>query len=117
MAGDIIAITGMEKTSVSDSIATSEVLEPIGSTPVDPPTMAVTISVNDSPFAGQEGTKLTSTVIKERLLKDAETNVAITVKETEKGDAFEVGRLGELRLGVLIETMRREGFKLSVSRP
>ncbi|GHM58463.1 MAG: GTP-binding protein [Candidatus Mesenet longicola] len=116
-AGDIIAIAGMEEASVSDSITAPEILEPIKSTPVDPPTMAVTISVNSSPFAGQEGTKLTSTVIKERLLREAETNVAITVKETEKGDAFEVGGRGELQLGVLIETMRREGFELSVSRP
>ncbi|WP_339046364.1 translational GTPase TypA [Candidatus Mesenet endosymbiont of Agriotes lineatus] len=116
-AGDIIAIAGMEKASVSDSITALEILEPIKSTPVDPPTMAVTISVNSSPFAGQEGIKLTSTVIKERLLREAETNVAITVKETEKSDAFEVGGRGELQLGVLIETMRREDFELSVSRP
>ncbi|KJV68910.1 translational GTPase TypA [Candidatus Neoehrlichia procyonis] len=116
-AGDIIAIAGLEKASVADSIVDNVVTIPIKSTPVDPPTMAVTISVNDSPFAGTEGTKLTSTVIKNRLLAEAETNVAITVKETEKGDAYEVGGRGELQLGVLVETMRREGFELSVSRP
>ncbi|ABD44713.1 GTP-binding protein TypA/BipA [Ehrlichia chaffeensis str. Heartland] len=116
-AGDIIAVAGLEKASVSDSILDSSINFPITSTPVDPPTMAVTISVNDSPFAGTEGVKLTSTVIKARLVAEAETNVAITVKETEQGDAYEVGGRGELQLGVLIETMRREGFELSVSRP
>ncbi|WGJ61737.1 translational GTPase TypA [Wolbachia endosymbiont of Frankliniella intonsa] len=117
VAGDIIAIAGLEKASVSDTIAAPEVTTAISSTPVDPPTMGITISVNDSPFAGQEGTKLTSTVIKDRLYAEAETNVAITVTLAPSGEAFEVGGRGELQLGVLIENMRREGFELSVSRP
>ncbi|WP_265015177.1 translational GTPase TypA [Wolbachia endosymbiont (group B) of Camptogramma bilineatum] len=117
VAGDIIAIAGLEKASVSDTIAAPEVTTAISSTPVDPPTMAITISVNDSLFAGQEGTKLTSTVIKDRLYAEAETNVAITVTLAPSGEAFEVGGRGELQLGVLIENMRREGFELSVSRP
>ncbi|QJC27477.1 GTP-binding protein TypA/BipA [Anaplasma platys] len=116
-AGDIIAIAGLENASVSDSVVDTAVSEPIESTPVDPPTMAVTIGVNDSPIAGTEGTKLTSTAIKQRLLAEAETNVAITVKEGERSEAYEVGGRGELQLGVLIETMRREGFEMSVSRP
>ena len=116
-AGDIIAIAGLEKASVSDSVVDTAVSEPIESTPVDPPTMAVTIGVNDSPIAGTEGTKLTSTAIKQRLLAEAETNVAITVKEGDRNEAYEVGGRGELQLGVLIETMRREGFEMSVSRP
>ncbi|SCV61987.1 GTP-binding protein TypA/BipA [Anaplasma phagocytophilum] len=116
-AGDIIAVAGLERASVSDSIVDVSVTVPIESTPVDPPTMAVTIGVNDSPIAGTEGTKLTSTAIKQRLLSEAETNVAITVKEGARSEAYEVGGRGELQLGVLIETMRREGFELSVSRP
>ena len=116
-AGDIIAIAGLEKASVSDSVVDVSVAIPIESTPVDPPTMAVTIGVNDSPLAGTEGTKLTSTAIRQRLLSEAETNVAITVTEGSRNEAFEVGGRGELQLGVLVETMRREGFELSVSRP
>ncbi|MGN7661702.1 MAG: translational GTPase TypA [Anaplasma sp.] len=116
-AGDIIAVAGLEEASVADSIVDVAVAVPIESTPVDPPTMAVTIGVNDSPLAGTEGTKLTSTVIKNRLLSEAETNVAITVKEGDRSDSYEVGGRGELQLGILIETMRREGFELSVSRP
>jgi GTP-binding protein len=116
-AGDIIAIAGMVKSGVSDTIADISVTEPIYSTPVDPPTIAITISVNDSPFAGQEGTKVTSRMIADRLTHEEAVNVAITVTETEKKDAFEVGGRGELQLGVLIETMRREGFELSVSKP
>ena len=87
------------------------------STPIDPPTMAVTITVNDSPFAGTEGKKVTSTAIRSRLLAEDETNVAITFAESDTKDAFEIGGRGELQLGVLIETMRREGFELTVSRP
>jgi GTP-binding protein len=117
IAGDIISIAGVITSSVSDTICDTSVTEPIRSTPIDPPTMAVTISVNDSPFAGQEGTKVTSRLIRDRLYAEAETNVAITVKDAEAGDAFEVGGRGELQLGVLIETMRREGFELAVSRP
>lgn len=117
VAGDIIAIAGLEKASVSDTICAPEINEPISSTPIDPPTMAITISVNDSPFAGQEGTKVTSRIIGDRLFSEAETNVAITVKESDNKDSFEVGGRGELQLGVLIENMRREGFEMSVSRP
>jgi GTP-binding protein len=116
-AGDIICIAGMQKASVADTICDPAVTVPLKSTPIDPPTMAITISVNDSPFAGQEGTKVTSRMIRDRLFAEAETNVAIRVSETDKGDAYEVGGRGELQLGVLIETMRREGFELSVSRP
>lgn len=116
-AGDIICIAGMETVSVSDTIGDLAISEPIASTPIDPPTMAITITVNDSPFAGREGTKVTSRMIRDRLLAEAETNVAITVTESEGKDAYEVGGRGELQLGVLIETMRREGFELSVSRP
>lgn len=116
-AGDIICIAGMVNTSVSDTICDLSVTEPVKSTPVDPPTMSVTITVNDSPYAGTEGKKLTSTMIRERLMAEAETNVAIRLTESENKDAFEVAGRGELQLGVLIETMRREGFELSVSRP
>ena len=116
-AGDIVCIAGLSKASVSDTIASPEVREPLASTPIDPPTMSVTISVNDSPLAGTEGKKVTSTMIRERLLAEAEVNVAITFSESENRDAFEIGGRGELQLGVLIETMRREGFELTVSRP
>ena len=116
-AGDIVAIAGVVKSSVSDTICIPLVKEPIPSTPIDPPTMAVTISVNDSPLAGQEGSKVTSRMILERLEKEAQANVAITIKISQYGEAFEVGGRGELQLGVLIETMRREGFELSVSKP
>ncbi len=116
-AGDIICIAGLTKASVADTICDPCEKTPLESTPIDPPTMAVTISVNDSPFAGKEGTKVTSTIIRERLLAEAETNVAITFKESNDKDTFEIGGRGELQLGVLIETMRREGFELTVSRP
>ncbi len=116
-AGDIVLIAGLEKASVSDTICDMQVTTPIKSTPIDPPTMAITLSVNDSPLAGLEGSKVTSRVIRDRLFAEAETNVAIKVKETDGKDAFEVGGRGELQLGVLIENMRREGFELSVSRP
>lgn len=116
-AGDIIAIAGLEKATVADTVAVPEVNTPIEAQPIDPPTLAMTFSVNDSPLAGREGTKLTSRVIRDRLLREAEGNVAIRIKETEEKDAFEVAGRGELQLGVLIETMRREGFELSISRP
>ena len=116
-AGDIICIAGLAKTSVSDTICNPEQKQAIQSTPIDPPTMSVTITVNDSPFAGQEGKKVTSTMIRERLLSEAETNVAITFSESDNKDSFEIGGRGELQLGVLIETMRREGFELTVSKP
>lgn len=115
--GDVICIAGLAKTSVADTIGAPTLTEPVQSTPIDPPTMAVMISVNDSPFAGKDGKKVTSTMIRERLLAEAETNVAITFAESENKDAFEIGGRGELQLGVLIETMRREDFELTVSRP
>ncbi len=116
-AGDIICIAGLSAASVADTIAHPQVSQPLLSTPIDPPTMAVTISVNDSPFAGTEGKKVTSTMIRQRLLAEAEVNVAITFAESDSRDSFEIGGRGELQLGVLIETMRREGFELTVSRP
>jgi len=117
VAGDIVCIAGLTKASVSDTICDNLVLKPIKSSPIDPPTMSIAITVNNSPFAGQEGNKVTSNNIRDRLLAEAETNVAISFSENEKKDAFEIGGRGELQLGVLIETMRREGFELSVSRP
>ena len=116
-AGDIVCIAGLGKASVADTIASPSVTTPMSSTPIDPPTMAVTITVNDSPFAGTEGKKVTSTMIRQRLLAEAEVNVAITFSESDNKDSFEIGGRGELQLGVLIETMRREGFELTVSRP
>ena len=116
-AGDIICIAGLTKASVADTICDNAVDTPLESTPIDPPTMSVNITVNDSPFAGREGKKVTSTMIRERLLAEAEVNVAITYQESDGKDAFEIGGRGELQLGVLIETMRREGFELTVSRP
>jgi GTP-binding protein len=116
-AGDIICIAGLSTASVADTICSPQVTQPIASTPIDPPTMSVTITVNDSPLAGRDGKKVTSTVIRQRLLAEAETNVAITFSESGGKDAFEIGGRGELQLGVLIETMRREGFELTVSRP
>ena len=116
-AGDIVCIAGLSIASVSDTICAPAVTIPLKSTPIDPPTMSVTITVNDSPLAGREGKKVTSTVIRERLLAEAETNVAITFSESGGKDAFEIGGRGELQLGVLIETMRREGFEMTVSRP
>lgn len=116
-SGDIICVAGLSKASVSDTIASPKVVIPLVSTPIDPPTMAITITVNDSPFAGLEGKKVTSTMIRSRLLAEAEVNVAITFTESQTRDSFEIGGRGELQLGVLIETMRREGFELTVSRP
>ena len=116
-AGDIICIAGLTNTSVSDTICNNSIIKPIESTPIDPPTMSISITVNTSPLAGQEGKKVTSTLIRERLLAEAETNVAITFNENENKDSFAIGGRGELQLGVLIETMRREDFELTVSRP
>ena len=115
--GDIICIAGLTKTSVADTVGAPALEKPVESTPIDPPTMAVMITVNDSPFAGKEGKKVTSTMIRQRLMAEAEVNVAITFAESSEKDAFEIGGRGELQLGVLIETMRREGFELTVSRP
>ena len=116
-AGSIVSIAGLTNTTVADTVGAIELQSPLKAIPIDPPTMAITIAVNDSPLAGTEGTKVTSRMIRDRLFKEAESNVAIRVKETEGADAFEVGGRGELQLGVLIETMRREGYELSVSRP
>jgi len=116
-AGDIICIAGLTNASVADTICAPSNSDPIPSTPIDPPTMSITITVNDSPYAGREGSKVTSTMIRERLLAEDETNVAITFRESADKDAFEIGGRGELQLGVLVETMRREGFEMTVSRP
>jgi len=116
-AGDIVAIAGLEKATVADTIGTPEIVEPIPAQPIDPPTLAMTFSVNDSPLAGQEGDKVTSRLIKARLEREAEGNVAIQVRESDAKDSFEVAGRGELQLAVLIETMRREGYELSISRP
>ena len=116
-AGDIIALAGLEKATVSNTICDPSVSEPIAAQPIDPPTLAMRFSVNDSPLAGREGSKVTSRMIRDRLLREAETNVAIRVTEADDKDAFEVAGRGELQLGVLIETMRREGFELGISRP
>ena len=116
-AGDIICIAGLNKASVSDTICNETINDALLSTPIDPPSMAITITVNDSEFAGTEGKKVTSTLIRSRLLAEAETNVAVTFSENETKDAFEIGGRGELQLGVLIETMRREGYEVNVSRP
>ncbi|MGH6878203.1 MAG: translational GTPase TypA [Rhizomicrobium sp.] len=115
-AGDIVAIAGLLTATVADTLCDLEVTAPVAAPPIDPPTLAITISVNDSPVAGREGTKVQSRVIRDRLLREAEGNVAIKVRETGEA-AFEVAGRGELQLGVLIETMRREGFELSISRP
>jgi GTP-binding protein len=116
-AGDIIAVAGLALTTVADTICAPDVTAPLAAEAIDPPTLAITFSVNDSPLAGQEGTKVTSRMIGERLFREAEGNVAIRVSESNEKDAFEVAGRGELQLGVLIETMRREGFELSISRP
>ena len=116
-AGDIIAIAGLADATVADTIAAPEFPQALEAQPIDPPTLAMTFSVNDSPLAGQEGDKVTSRMIRDRLMREAEGNVAIRITETEDKDAFEVAGRGELQLGVLIETMRREGFELSISRP
>ncbi len=116
-AGDIVCISGLIKATVADTLCDSEVSEPVKSLPIDPPTIAVTFGVNDSPLAGREGDKVQSRVIRNRLAAEAEGNIALQVRDTDDKDAFEVSGRGELQLGVLIETMRREGFELSISRP
>jgi len=117
VAGDIVIIAGLAKATVADTICDLSVEKPLPSTPIDPPTMSISISVNSSPLAGIDGTKLTSTKIRERLLTEDENNVGITFSENENKDYFEISGRGELQLGVLVETMRREGFELTVSRP
>ncbi|MGH6744689.1 GTP-binding protein [Novosphingobium sp. PhB57] len=116
-AGDIIALAGLEKATVSNTIADPSVTEAIQAQPIDPPTLAMRFAVNDSPLAGREGDKVTSRMIRDRLMREAETNVAIRVTESADRDSFEVAGRGELQLGVVIETMRREGFELGISRP
>ncbi len=115
--GDIVAIAGLKSATVSDTLCDVSITEPLDSKPVDPPTLAITMMVNDSPLAGREGSKVQSRVIRERLLREAEGNVAIRISEVPGGDAYEVAGRGELQLGILIETMRREGFEVSISRP
>ena len=116
-AGDIVTIAGMSKATVSDTICALAVEEPLEAQPIDPPTITVTFGINDSPLAGREGKKVQSRVIRDRLMKEAESNVAIKISDTPGGEAFEVAGRGELQMGVLIENMRREGFELSISRP
>jgi GTP-binding protein len=116
-AGDIVAIAGLPEATVSHTICAPEVTEPLPAQPMDPPTLAMTFRINDSPLAGTEGDKVQSRVIRERLLREAEGNAALRISESTEKDAMEVAGRGELQLGILIETMRREGFELSVSRP
>jgi GTP-binding protein len=116
-AGDIVAIAGLQLANVADTIASPEVTEAIPAQPIDPPTLAMTFRVNDSPLAGTEGDKVTSRMIRDRLFREAEGNIALKISETAGKDAYEVAGRGELQLGILIETMRREGFELSVARP
>ena len=116
-AGDIVALAGMSKATVADTLCDPTVDAPLPAQPIDPPTISVTFGINDSPLAGRDGSKVQSRVIRERLMREAETNVAIHVTDTPGGEAFEVAGRGELQMGVLIENMRREGFELSISRP
>ena len=116
-AGDIVSLAGMAKATVSDTLCALAVDQALESQPIDPPTITVTFGINDSPLAGREGKKVQSRVIRERLFKEAESNVAIRITDTPSGEAFEVAGRGELQMGVLIENMRREGFELSISRP
>ncbi len=117
IAGDIVAIAGLSKGTVADTFCAPEVVKPLEAQPIDPPTVTMSFLVNDSPYAGTEGDKVTSRVIRDRLLREAEGNVALKVEESADKDSFYVSGRGELQLSVLIETMRREGFELAVSRP
>ncbi|MGR3721779.1 translational GTPase TypA [Abyssibius alkaniclasticus] len=117
VAGDIVAIAGMTKATVADTLCDPSVTEPIPSQPIDPPTISVNFGINDSPLAGRDGDKVQSRVIRDRLMREAEGNVAIKIEDTPGGESFIVSGRGELQMGVLIENMRREGFELSVSRP
>jgi GTP-binding protein len=116
-AGDIVAIAGLSQASVADTLCDPSVEEPIAAQPIDPPTLAMTFRINDGPLAGQEGDKVQSRVIRERLLREAEGNVALKITEGEDKDSFEVAGRGELQLGILIETMRREGFEMTIGKP
>lgn len=117
VAGDIVTLAGMTKATVADTLCALEVDTALPAQPIDPPTITVTFGINDSPLAGRDGNKVQSRVIRDRLMKEAEVNVAIKVADTPGGEAFEVSGRGELQMGVLIENMRREGFELSISRP
>src|SRR6478735_9762359 len=117
VAGDIVSIAGLVKGSVADTFCDPSVTEPLHAQPIDPPTVTMSFIVNDSPLAGTEGDKVTSRVIRDRLMREAEGNVALRVRESDESDAMEVAGRGELQLAVLIETMRREGFEIAVSRP
>ncbi len=116
-AGDIVSLAGMSKATVADTIVDTSLSEALPAQPIDPPTITVTFGINDSPLAGRDGKKVQSRVIRDRLMKEAESNVAIKISDTPGGEAFEVAGRGELQMGVLIENMRREGFELSISRP
>ncbi len=116
-AGDIVSIAGLENATVSYTICAPEVTQPLKAQPIDPPTLVMTFAVNDSPLAGREGEKVTSRLIRDRLMREQEGNVALSVRESDSKDSFEVAGRGELQMAVLIETMRREGFELSISRP
>jgi len=115
--GDIVAIAGFPEATVAHTICAPEVEVPLPAQPIDPPTLTMTFRVNDSPLAGTEGTKVTGRMIRDRLLREAEGNVALRISESTEKDSMEVAGRGELQLGILIEQMRREGFELSVSRP
>ncbi len=116
-AGDIVSIAGMTNATVADTLCDPAVVEAIPAQPIDPPTISVTFGINTSPLAGRDGKKVQSRVIRERLMREAESNVAIRITDTPGGEAFEVAGRGELQMGVLIENMRREGFELSIARP
>lgn len=116
-AGDICIIAGLSESTVTHTLCHPEIEVPLKAQPIDPPTLSMTFSVNNSPLAGQEGSKVTSRVIGDRLMKEAQGNIALRITQSEDKDSFEVAGRGELQLGVLIETMRREGFELSISRP
>jgi len=116
-AGDIIVIAGIQNANVADTLCAPEIMKALPSLPIDPPTLAMTFSINDSPLAGREGSKVTSRMLNDRLMREMEGNVAIRVTVSDNKDSFEVAGRGELQLGILIETMRREGFELSISRP
>ena len=117
VAGDIVTLAGMTKATVADTLCALDIDVPLPAQPIDPPTISVTFGINDSPLAGRDGNKVQSRVIRERLHREAESNVAIKIEDTPGGEAFIVSGRGELQMGVLIENMRREGFELSISRP
>jgi GTP-binding protein len=117
VAGDIIAVAGLTEATIPDTVGAPELAAPLFAAPVDPPTLAMTFRVNDGPLGGKEGKKVTSRQIRDRLLRESEGNVAINITESQESEAFEVAGRGELQLGVLIETMRREGFELTIGRP